>query len=357
MTPALRVLDAGLGNTVQDLGRTGKRHWGIAVAGALDHAWAVAANTLLGNAPDAALLELRLMGPRLQAERAAVRVAIVGGVVATVERLGGAIQPLPGWCTVTMYPGDVLRLGAVQGLAYIALSGGIHVPPVFGSRATHERTAMGGLDGRSLRPGDLLPSAAPAPDERAPERRGPPLSDDESPIRVIHGPQDDHFLPEALDVLCRADWRVTNERDRMGIRLSGPALQHCTPAHADIVSDGVVPGAIQVPASGQPIVLLADAQTVGGYPKIATVISADLGRLARWPIERPLRFVAVDLSQAHAALRAQAESLQRWAQALQPWHPPGYVDLRRLYECNLISGMLCARIDEPLCARPEGWTG
>jgi len=340
--PALRVLDAGLGNTVQDLERVGKRHWGVAVAGVLDRTWAVAANALLGNVEGAAVLELRWLGPRLRAEGCAVRVAIVGGVTATVERICGPAQPLPGWCTVTLQPGDVLRLGAVQGLAYVALPGGVDVPPVLGSRATHERTGMGGLAGRPLQVGDRLPCAAATPDTQEFERRGSPLWDDGSPIRVIFGPQDDHFRPEALALLCRTGWRVTPERDRMGMRLSGPALAHRTPVHADIVSDGVAPGAIQVPASGMPIVLLADAQTVGGYPKIATVIRADLGRLARWSSERPLHFTAVTLAQAHAALRAQNEALQRWVQALQRWHPPGYLDVPRLYESNLISGMVSA---------------
>ena len=340
MNAVLQVLDPGLGNTVQDLGRTGHRHWGVPSAGALDPLWARAANALLGNAPAAAVLELRLLGPRLQADGGTVQVAVVGEVMASVERVGGTVQPLPGWCTVTLRPGDTLRLGAVRGLAYLGVAGGIDVPPVLGSRATHERTAMGGLGGRALCAGDRLPCGAPGPETPTTERRGEPLSDPDAPVRVLLGPQDDHFPPEAIRTLCGAAWRVTAERDRMGMRLAGPPLVHRTPAHADIVSDAVAPGAIQVPASGQPIVLLADAQTVGGYPKIATVIRADWGRLARWPVDVPLRFAPVTLAQAHDALRAQAEALQHWSRALRPWHPPGYVDLRRLYEHNLISGVV-----------------
>ena len=129
----------------------------------------------------------------------------------------------------------------------------------------------------------------------------------------------------------------------MGMRLAGPPLAHRSPQHADIVFDGVAPGAIQVPANGQPIVLLADAQTVGGYPKLATVIRADLGRLARWPAPRPLHFVAVTREQAHTALRQQHNALQRWMATLQRWRPPGYVDLQRLYHCNLIDGVIDGR--------------
>ncbi len=174
MSRGLRVIEPGLGNTVQDQGRVGCRHWGVARAGALDPVWATAANGLLGNDARAAVLEMRLLGPSLQAEGGAVRVAVVGAVQATVQRQGGAVQPLPGWCTVTLQPGDVLRLGAVQGLAYLAVPCGIDVPPVLGSRATHERTAMGGLNGRALQAGDRLPCAQPTPDPDAPERRGPP---------------------------------------------------------------------------------------------------------------------------------------------------------------------------------------
>ena len=350
MSAALEVLDGGVGTTVQDLGRRGRRHWGVALAGALDPWWARAAHALLDNPPEAALLELRLLGPHLRAAGAAVRVAVVGDVPATVERAAGARQPLPGWCSVTLQPGDALRLGAVQGLAYVAVAGGIDVPPVLGSRATHERTAMGGLHGRALRTGDRLPCAA-ADADRGVERRADPLPDDDGPIRVLWGPQDDHFSAAARALLLQADWRLTPERDRMGMRLAGPVLAHASPAHADIVSDGVAPGAIQVPASGQPIVLLADAQTVGGYPKIATVIQADLGRLARWPSQRPLHFAAVTLQQAHAALHARRSAWDAWAARRRAWRPPGYLDEARLYGANLISGVLRATLDD---APPAG---
>ncbi|MDM7463363.1 MAG: biotin-dependent carboxyltransferase family protein [Tepidimonas taiwanensis] len=345
MSAVLEVLDGGDGTTVQDLGRRGRRHWGVALSGALDPWWARAAHALLDNPPEAALLELRLLGPRLRLERTAVRVAVVGDVAATVERAAGVVQPLPGWCSVTLQPGDTLRLGAVRGLAYVAVAGGIDVPPVLGSRATHERTTMGGLQGRMLRTGDRLPCVA-AHAEPGVERRADPLPDDDGPIRVLWGPQDDHFTQAARALLLQADWRLTSERDRMGMRLAGPPLEHLSPGHADIVSDGVAPGAIQVPASGQPIVLLADAQTVGGYPKLATVIQADLGRLARWPSDRSLHFAAVTLEQARAALHARRAAWVAWAARRQTWRPPGYVDEARLYGANLISGVLRAAMDD-----------
>ncbi len=337
MSAMLVVLDGGAGNMVQDAGRCGWRHLGVPLSGALDRDWLLAANALVGNAPDAAVLELRWLGPRLQAQGAPVRVSLVGSAAATVERASGAQQALPSWHAIVLQPGDVVRLGAVSGLAYLAASGGIGIEPVLGSRATHERSALGGVQGRALRAGDRLP-CAPVADDVALAAPGP-LPDDDGPIRVLPGPQLDHFADGALRQLCETDWQLTAERDRMGMRLAGPPLPHRSPAHADIASDGVAPGAIQVPASGQPIVLLADAQTVGGYPKLATVIQADLGRLARWPSTRPLRFVAVTLAEAHAALRARSRAVADWCARLRPWRPPGYLDLDRLYRCNLISGV------------------
>lgn len=344
MSAALIVLDGGVGNTVQDAGRFGWRHLGVPTSGALDPDWLLAANALVGNAPDAAALEMRWLGPRLQVEGAPVTVGVVGSVTATVERAGGVAHPLPPWHALTLQPGDVLRMGAVQGLAYLAVGQGFAVAAVLGSRSTHERSAMGGVQGRGLRSGDRLPCTAAVGE--AALAAPAPLPDDTGPIRVLPGPQLDHFAADALQRLCDTEWRLTSECDRMGMRLAGPPLQHRSPAHADIASDGVVPGAIQVPASGQPIVLLADAQTVGGYPKIAVVIRADLGRLARWPAAQPVRFHVVTLAQAHAALRARAHQLRQWCAQLRPWRPPGYLDLDRLYRCNLIGGVIDATAAE-----------
>ena len=159
---------------------------------------------------------------------------------------------------------------------------------------------------------------------------------------MLPGPQADHFTPAAQATLTDAPWRVTPALDRMGIRLAGPALVHVDAAATDIVSDGVVPGAIQVPADGQPIVLLADAQTVGGYPKIATVISADLPRLAQARAGDTLRFAVVDGHQARAAAQQVRQRWQAWCAALRRGRPAGGVDEAALYRDNLISGMLRA---------------
>jgi allophanate hydrolase len=193
-----------------------------------------------------------------------------------------------------------------------------------------------------LQPGDRLPCAR-RQDGRTDERMAlTPLPWSDGPIRVCWGPQDDHFTVAARAQFVVTDWCVTPEQDRMGMRLAGPPLAHTSPAAADIVSDGVVPGAVQVPANGLPIVLLADGQTVGGYPKMATVIRADLPRLGLMPPGRTLRFEAVDAAAARRALLVDQARWQAWRAALRSCPAEGWLDESALYTDNLVSGMLRA---------------
>jgi len=340
----VEVLAGSPGCTVQDAGRFGHRHQGIPLAGWLDRPLAEAANALLGNPPDAACIELRGPGPALRVLDGPVRVALAGRAGATVQRADAAAQPLPAWTSATLQAGDTLRLAPVAGgCAYLALGGGVLVPPVLGSRATYVRAGLGGLHGGPLRAGDRLPCArAATPHGR--ERQAPrPWTGGDGPIRVLPGPQADHFDDAALAAFLDSAWQATPAQDRMGLRLAGPVLAHRSAAQADIVSDGVAPGAVQVPASGQPIVLLADGQTVGGYPKIATVIAADLPRLAQAAPGSWLRFQAVDAAAAHAALAALRARWADWAAALQDLAPSGLPDEAALYASNLISGMVHAQ--------------
>jgi allophanate hydrolase subunit 2 len=159
------------------------------------------------------------------------------------------------------------------------------------------------------------------------------------------GPQDEAFEPAAIEAFLGQPYRVGRDSDRMGLRLEGPALRH--KGSADITSDGVAPGAIQVPGNGQPIVLFVDAQTVGGYAKIATVIRADLARLAHLRPGADLRFAAVSRAQAFAALRAQALALQAWERTIVSYRLPGSLDLDALRESNLVSGIIDAGADAP----------
>lgn len=348
MSALLEVTEAGLGVTVQDRGRTGYRDIGVPLSGALDPELLEAANALAGNAADAAALEVCLGGPGLKAVSGTLRLALAGELHARLLTPQGQLRRIEPWQTVTLRPGDSLRVGG-SGLGYVAVSGGFQTPPQLGSRATYRRAALGGVQGRALAVGDRLPCGALQGDPWLEYRAPAPWSADAGPIRVLLGPQDDHFTREALADFLGQPYRVTRDMDRMGMRLEGPPLRH-NARGADIVSDGVTPGCIQVPANGQPIVLLADCQTSGGYPKIATVIHADLSRLAHLRAGDAIRFAAVDHVQACAALRERTARMAQWVEQLQPFRPPGIIDEAALYSLNLVSGIL--RGDEPLREAP-----
>lgn len=343
MSGLLEVIDAGIGNGIQDAGRLGYRSIGVPLSGAADRLLLACANRLLGNHDAAAGLEIALVGPRLQAVSGTVRVALAGAVTARVIRRDGGLLDLAGWQTATLFAGDAIALGAAPGgVAYLAVSGGFAVPPQLGSRSTYARAKLGGVAGRALVAGDLLPCGAVSGDPWLEYRSEDPFAHPAGPLRVILGPQDDYFEPAALAAFLGEPFTVSREADRMGMRLNGPVLTHRADKGADIVSDGVAPGAIQVPANGQPIVLLADAQTVGGYPKIATVIAADLPRLAHLAPGAPLRFAAVTVAEAREIYRRQAGIFAAWCGKIVSFRPPGVIDEAALYSTNLVSGMIDA---------------
>ena len=342
MAGLIEVIDGGLGNAIQDAGRFGHRHQGLAVSGHLDRPLADCANALAGNPSAAACIEMRGLGPTLAVRCGPLRVALAGSVAATILRANGSSQRLPAWQSATLDEHDSLKIGAVVGgTAYLAVSGGCAVPRKLGSRSTYLRAGIGGIDGHALQQGDRIPCAQLGNRDYR-ETRGEPFRLGDGPIRVMLGPQAGHFTDEAIATFLNTPYLATAEQDRMGLRLDGPALGHIGPAAADIVSDGVTPGAIQVPANGLPIILLADCQTVGGYPKIATVIRADLPRLAHCPHGSTLEFQAVDLAGARSALAELRRRWADWAHGLQTFLPPGSLDEAALYGDNLISGMVRA---------------
>ena len=343
MNGLLEIVQPGIGTTVQDDGRAGHRHHGMPLSGWLDGPLARAANALLGNPPDAAALELRGMATVLRVKAGPVRVALAGRTGATSLRADGGRSALPAWHSATLRDGDQLLLGAAEsGCAYLAMAGGLLVEIQLGSRSSYWRAGLAGVLGRALRPGDPLPCGAWSHAEPREWRCRSPWTQSDGPVRVILGPQQDHFTPNAIGQFLDQNWEATAAQDRMGLRFQGEALAHVNAAAADIVSDGVAPGAIQVPANGQPIVLLADGQTVGGYPKIATVISADLPRLAHLRPGTRVRFEAVNLEQARRALNDEHARWQRWLSSRETYLPPGTVDETALYNSNLIDGMLRA---------------
>lgn len=304
----LVIVEPGPLTTVQDLGRPGYQRVGIPPSGPLDRAAFVVANRLVGNPDGAAGLELTLKGPRLEVRRECA-VAVTGAEMGS--QVNG--REVPTWTVVRVRPGDVLSFGMARSgcRAYLAVAGGIDVPPALGSRATYLRGRLGGLEGRALQKGDALPIGAsrlvPGRVEGrtvAPSRR--PAYPPEIDCRVILGPQDDRFTPEGIRAFLEGPYEVTPQADRMGYRLKGPVIQHAR-GH-DIISDGIPLGGVQVPGEGQPIVLLVDRQTTGGYTKIATVISVDVGRISQTKPGHRVGFRRVTLAEAHAALREAA----RW---------------------------------------------
>ncbi|MFC5309504.1 biotin-dependent carboxyltransferase family protein [Azospirillum picis] len=336
--PCLTVVRPGLFATIQDLGRFGYQELGMPVAGALDPLALRLANALAGNPPGTAGLEIALLGPVLRVDAGSVRVAAAGPLAMTLERPGQAPEVLAPHRSHTLRRGDLLRLGAVEGaaVACLAVAGGFALEPVMGSLSTYVRAGVGPLGGRPLADGDRLPlgrGEAPAgPDVELPQ----PPDYGTGPLRVVLGPQEDRFTEAAVATFLSAPYRVGKEADRMGLRLEGPALEHR--GTADIPSDGLVTGSVQVPGSGQPILLLNDHQTAGGYAKIATVISADLPRAGRLRPGDALSFRAVAVEEAEAIRRRQEQAIAAWIQAIRPARPAGGIDLEALYAENLISG-------------------
>jgi len=293
--PSLEVEDGGLLTTVQDRGRPGFGRHGVPVAGAMDPRALDAANQLVGNDRGAAALECTVHGPRLRCLRATM-VSIAGADLgAVVERRDlGRWRPTPG-SSFRLRPGNVLAFeGARSGArAYIAFAGGIDVPLVLRSRSTYLAAGFGGYQGRALRRGDRLGLSPRRAQLARPTLGHHPFDDDHATLRVIWGPQDDYFTEEARITLESGTYTVGPSSDRMGYRLEGETLAHSGPQQ--IISDGNVLGSIQVPPDGLPIVMLADRATTGGYPKIATVVSADVARLAQRLPGEPVRFRAVPL--------------------------------------------------------------
>jgi biotin-dependent carboxylase-like uncharacterized protein len=325
---SLEIVDSGLAVAVQDKGRFGLRRFGVPVAGALDPTLLACANALLGNPPEAAGLELLVGGPALRAMEGNVAIALAGEVSA--QRIGtdGNARPVKPWTAFVLACGETLRVGAPRkGIAYLAVSGGIQSQPMLGSRATYRRAGLGGF----LEQGRSLPCSAPGA-----LHHGKGWSWESGPIRVLPGPQDDHFLEESLDLLEHQRFTVGPASDRMGLRLSGEAPLTHNDKGAEIATDGVVPGVIQVPGDGQPIVLLADGQTTGGYAKIATVIAADLPRLGHLRPGDAVTFKRVTREEARKALKERQAAFARWCGGLTG--AAGQIDQVALYRANLISG-------------------
>lgn len=335
--PELKVIDPGLFASIQDAGRFGFRRFGVPWSGVLNPEAAQLANALAGNPHDLAVLEYFQNGLTLQLTHGEARLAVVGDCLLNLQR-AGQHRIFRSGRSVTLQEGDTLHVGRIHSgkVGYVAVNGGFDLTPVMGSCSTYLRAGFGGLQGDLLRAGSVLPVAAGV--DAGVNRHLPRVSraadyaessgDARPPrlIRLIMGPQDDYFTEAARAILCSEVFRISHDSDRMGCRLVGPHLEHDPDKGAEIISDGLVPGALQVPGSGAPIVLLADGPTVGGYPKIATVISADLPALATMMPGEELCFAAVTVEEgedilrtARAAFFARLESLETLPEVCEPF--------------------------------------
>ena len=290
-------------SSVQDGGRPGSQRYGLTPSGAMDRLALAAANTLVGNEPFAAAIEVGPFGAAFTTRGGAVRIALAGAT-RNADIAGRAVAVDT---STTLADGETLTLGFARrgSFSYLAIEGGIRGQPMFGSLAVNARAGLGSPYPRPLQSGDELETA---PASGAAERRIELIAMADAPIRVLFGPQDDEFADETKKLLIESDWKISATSDRMGYRLEGPILKHLH--DHNIVTDGTVNGSIQVPGNGQPIVLMPDRGTSGGYPKIATVISPDLGRFAQIPVGRPFRFKAISMTEAQAEARKFADLLR-----------------------------------------------
>lgn len=344
MIPVLKVIAPGFHTTIQDEGRRGFQHVGVPVSGALDRNGYLLSNALVGNAPGAACLEIIGTGPELEVVGASVRVALIGSAGGGLEIAGRDDAFVGSGRTVRLARGEIarVRLGGDAFCSYLAIEAGFDVPLCLNSRSTYTRARFGGFSGRPLQGGDMLHGFADDAASREEVTFSAPrdLALDQ-PIRVVLGPQDDYFTALAIEELLQGSYIISPASDRMGFRLAGPELEH--KSDYNIVSDSIVGGSIQVPGSKLPIILMADAQTTGGYPKIATVISADLPVLAVRGGGRTVRFQAVSREDAERISRAEHQRLTKIIQDIRP-ESSKRISLEALYHQNLIDGVVDAKV-------------
>ena len=330
MSAALTLTQCGPWVSVQDLGRPGYQRYGISESGAMDTTSLICANRLAGNAPGNAGLEIGAPGVTLAPGEADLTISIAG----PAPRVWLDGTEVPGNRGYRLSPGRALRVapGAGSAFAYLAVHGGFDLAPMFGSLSFHARSGIGGTGEGALRDGTVLPVHGPA---------GPVLAlSDKLPLRpeeiaILPGPQFEHLEPDSWAKFLESPWKIGARSDRMGLRLEGPELQHTAKGY-NIVSDGIALGSLQLPGDGRPIVLAADRQTTGGYPKVAVIARADMHHFAQLPAGAIVRFRAVTLEDSIAALRA----LRRRLAALRIGPADRGLDSETLLSVNLIDGVV-----------------
>lgn len=332
----IRILKGGMLTTVQDGGRTGYQSQGFSVAGVMDARSFKIANLLLDNPENEAVLEFTLIGPTLEFTSETI-IAITGGDFQ--PKIND--EPAPMYTAIYMHKGDILKFGSARtgSRGYIAFSSYLSIPVVMGSRCTNLKSCIGGFKGRRLQDGDYinfrikrryLPfflSRKLEPDD---------FSQEETVLRVVMGPQDDMFSKQGIETFLNTEYIVTSEFDRMGCRLDGAYIAR--KSESDMISDGIALGSVQVPSHGKPIILLADRQTTGGYPKIATVASVDIPKLVQRKTDHKIRFQAISVQEAQKLYLKEINELDEMRNII---HKP----CKEVLDCRLVAKRLAKLFD------------
>jgi antagonist of KipI len=302
----MKILKPGMYTTIQDLGRYNYQKSGMTASGAMDQFSLRVANIILGNKDGEAGIEVTLIGPEIKFQGEALIAVTGGNLVPMINN-----KAIDMWSQVKVSDGDVLSFGGVKSgcRSYIAIANGIDVPEVMGSKSTYAKGKVGGFQGRILKANDEIKIEKAGGNNfnsiiGIPTEFIPCYSKDNT-VRVVMGPQDDYFTGQGIDTFFSGQYEVTNEADRMGYRLSGPKISH--KASADIISDGITMGSVQVPGHGAPIIMMADRQTTGGYTKIATVITPDINIVGQLKPGDSIRFKAIDIEEAHKIYKKYME--------------------------------------------------
>ena len=310
----IQIINGGFLTTIQDMGRYGYQETGMSVSGVMDTRAASLANILVGNDTNEAVIEITMMGPTMKFTEDEI-IAVTGGDLGA--KLDGT--PLPRYEAVSVKAGQTLSFMGLYGgsRAYIAFAGGLDIPVVMGSRSTNLKSKIGGYEGRKLGAGDSIGFRAPAawlPNMAERRYELPSFPSKERTLRVVMGPQDDCFTEKGIETFLTGTYTISNEYDRMGCRMEGDVIEHKN--GGDIITDGISFGAVQVPSHGNPIVMMADHQTTGGYTKIANVISVDLPVLAQCMPGMKIHFQKVTVDEAQDLYCREKEELRELAEKL-----------------------------------------
>ncbi len=343
MKPLLRILEPGIAASLQDCGRPGLQRFGVPVSGALDAVSLAIANILAGNPPCTVAIEILGAGLAIEIEAESATLALAGMAGGFTLQNGSALTRVPALQSATAQRGDIVRIPApTEGaVSYLAVEGGFDIAPVLGSRSTYRRAALGGYRGRPFQTGDGLPLCLALSCRAAVRIKADIRAPDV--LRAMRGPNAAYFSPGAFETLFASAYIVAQASDRMGLRLQGPTLDRAT--EGELAAQGTTAGALQVPADGQPILLLADRQTAGGYPRIATVTGADIAAAGRLAPGMSVRFKEVDREEAVRLLREQQAWLAGLPAALEPAGSNALTP-EHLLSSNLIGGVTAGAVEE-----------